>query len=83
PVNGNVDVLVINGDKKIAVEVETGKSDVIRNIEKCLKAGIDEIVIVAVTSHVKERIERDLRKRNSVADGKAKIILSSVHAWFA
>ena len=34
-----VDLMVMGESKKVAIEIETGKSDAIRNIGKCLDAG--------------------------------------------
>ena len=38
-VNGRPDIIVEKDDKKIAVEIETGKSDVVGNIQRALEAG--------------------------------------------
>jgi len=50
-----VDVVAVKDDKKFAFEIETGKSDVIKNIEKCLALGFDKIYSVIIE---KERIEK-------------------------
>jgi hypothetical protein len=71
-VNGRPDIIVINGEKKVAVEIETGESYAIKNIEKNLKAGFDEVVCVAVNKEVKEKIRQELEKNNLI-DSKIKI----------
>jgi hypothetical protein len=43
-----VDLLVHSGNRRVGVEVETGRSDWRANVAKCLEAGL-EAVIVAVT----------------------------------
>ncbi|OVE80174.1 hypothetical protein BVY01_00680 [bacterium I07] len=60
PVNGGktADLCVLNKGKRIAIEIETGKSDFIGNIKKDLKAGFDEVVSVAVDENVLERIKK-------------------------
>lgn len=60
-VNGKPDILIINGEKRIALEIETGNSDVLGNIEKNLKAGFDEIICVATNKEVEEKIREQLR----------------------
>ncbi len=79
-VNGNVDVLVMNGNKKIAIEVETGKSDVIINVEKCLKAGVDMMIIAAIDDYVKKKIEEDLKRMNPTLDQKIEVTSVSAYA---
>ncbi len=40
-----VDLVARKGHKRIAVEVETGKSDAQENVRKCKEAGFDEVVV--------------------------------------
>jgi len=44
-----VDVVAEKDGKRIAIEIETGKSDAIYNIRKDLEAGFDEVVVVAIS----------------------------------
>ena len=67
-INGRPDIIVINGSKKVAVEIETGNSDFIKNIERDLKA-FDETVCVAVNKEVEEKI-----RQNKFQDEKLKVI---------
>ncbi len=55
--NGETVDLVIG--KNVAVEIETGKSDAIRNIRKCLDAGF-EVVSVATNKSAMEKTELGL-----------------------
>lgn len=64
-VNGKPDVIVINGKKKIAVEIETGNSEAILNIEKNLKAGFDAIICVAVNKDVEAKIYQNYSQPNN------------------
>lgn len=45
--NGAIDLLAEKGGIKIAVEVETGKSNIIKNLHKFSSAGFDKVVLVA------------------------------------
>ena len=47
--NGAIDILASKPGQKIAVEVETGKSDIKKNISKIKNAGFDRIVLVATS----------------------------------
>ncbi|MFG0252522.1 MAG: hypothetical protein ACF8NJ_06575 [Phycisphaerales bacterium JB038] len=42
-VGGRVDVLAEKGGKRVAVEIETGKSDADANVRNCLASGFDEV----------------------------------------
>jgi DNA-binding MarR family transcriptional regulator len=57
-----VDLVATKGDKRIAIEVETGKSDATANIHKCLEAGFDGVICITKTSALMERILSDLRR---------------------
>ena len=59
-INGRPDIIVIDGKKRTAVEIETGKSDYMKNIERNLKAGFDEIICVATNKTVEGIIGSNL-----------------------
>jgi len=54
---GSVDLVASDGKELIAIEIETGKSDAIRNIRKDLKAGFDRVVVGVLDLKLKEKIE--------------------------
>ena len=47
--NGAIDILAKKGSTQIAVEVETGKSNIKTNLNKVRNAGFDRIVLVATS----------------------------------
>ena len=47
--NGAIDILAEKSGTKIAVEIETGKSDIKENLNKIKEAGFDKIVLVATS----------------------------------
>ena len=47
--NGAIDILATRGSRRVAVEVETGKSNIKANLEKIKDAGFDRIVFVATS----------------------------------
>lgn len=57
---GRVDVLATSNGTSIAIEIETGKSDVVKNVRQDLSAGVDQILIIATEKRVKALLERDL-----------------------
>ena len=47
--NGAIDMLASKPGQKVAVEVETGKSNIRKNLNKIENAGFDRIVLVATS----------------------------------
>jgi len=74
-INGRTDIIVKNGNKKVAIEIETGKSDAIGNILKDLKAGFDEVICVATNKNVEEKIRQKLARIN-IENNIVKVILA-------
>lgn len=62
-VNGKPDVIAMRWDGRVAIEIETGASDVLGNIEKNIKAGFQEIVCVATTRELEEKVKLEVRER--------------------
>lgn len=46
--------------KQIAFEIETGKSDAAANIQKCLSAGIQRIVVVPTSTQAYRKVRTRL-----------------------
>lgn len=58
----SVDLMAEKGEKRIAIEIETGKSDAVYNVRKCLEAGFNEISIVTLNEKMKEKIIEKLKE---------------------
>ena len=71
-INGRPDIIVIKDTRKVAVEIETGNSDAVGNIQQRLKKGFDEIICVATNRYVEDKIRQELKKKN-ITDGKVKV----------
>ena len=67
--NGAVDILAVKGSRKIAIEVETGKSNIKTNLEKIQHAGFDKIILVATNPTAVSKCQRakDSIERNQTA----------------
>ncbi|MBU1737077.1 MAG: DUF87 domain-containing protein [Proteobacteria bacterium] len=72
-VNGRPDIIVHEDGRKIAVEIETGKSDYVKNIKRALEAGFDEVVSVGVNKFVEEKIRGELEKRTLI-NNKVRVV---------
>jgi hypothetical protein len=56
-----IDLVAVKDGKKIAIEVETGKSDALGNIRKCLDAGFDSVVCLTVGAELANSIREQVR----------------------
>ncbi|MCZ7607592.1 MAG: hypothetical protein M5U25_16300 [Planctomycetota bacterium] len=61
PLGGAVDVSATKPSERVAIEVETGKSDPLGNIQKALNAGFDKVVSLATNSVTAEATEQALQ----------------------
>jgi len=75
--NGKADVVASRPGRRIAVEIESGESDFLGNLERDLKAGFDEIICVAVSREVKEKLARIIPQNNRI-----KLVLASEFSAF-
>ena len=57
---GRVDVLAVRGTERVAIEVETGKSDVVTNVKNDLASKFDRVVVVATHETAMAKVEREL-----------------------
>ena len=57
---GAVDMVATRSGERIAVEIETGKSDAAHNVEKCLRIGFPRIVVITSDAATRERIRTSL-----------------------
>ena len=49
--------------EKIAIEIETGKSDVVWNVRQDLLARFDRVIVVATDEKAMGKVERQLAKK--------------------
>ena len=59
---GRIDVVAVKDGRKIAIEIETGKSSFLQNIRQDLAAGYDRVLVVATGKTALEKIEKALIK---------------------
>jgi len=70
----SVDVVATKKGKQIAIEVETGRSDILSNINKCIQAKFDKIIVVAINEKIESKVKSLLE--NNDLHQNPKIILS-------
>ena len=69
-----VDLEARRDDQKIAIEVETGKSDVIGNIRKDLEAGFDKVMVVCLEDGLKSKILDKMKELNLNQTGQVAVV---------
>ena len=69
-----VDIVVKKDNKKIAIEIETGKSNTIWNIKRDLNLGFKDIIVVATSKKIEEKINERVKKEALDKNKKVRII---------
>ena len=72
-INGRADIIIQNQDGKTAIEIETGKSDMIGNIRKRLDGDFDEVISVATNKSVEDKIRKQVAERG-IGNEKVKVM---------
>jgi len=73
--NGRVDVHARKGAENIAVEIETGKSDVVSNVKQDLLSRFSKVLVVATDEGALNKIERQLAKAGLIISNRVNIVL--------
>ena len=72
-ISGRIDVVARKDNEKIAIEVETGKSDFVRNIRQDLAAKYDKIIVVATDKYAFEKLEKKLAQTGLLIPGRVEL----------
>ena len=72
-VNGKPDIIAIKYNKKIAIEIETGKSKMVYNVKKTLGAGFEKIICVGVNKYIREKLKKSL-KEERIRSGRVIVV---------
>ena len=63
-----VDVLAEKNGRSLAVLIETGKSNVERNLHSAFKSGVQSVYVIAARPEVRQSIERRLSKASHISN---------------
>ncbi len=74
---GRVDVLARRDHETVAIEIETGKSDVVQNVRQDLRAGFTRVLVVATNKASLDRVERQLAAAGLLIPGRLGIELAT------
>jgi predicted RecB family endonuclease len=72
-----VDVVATKDNEKIAIEIETGKSDFIRNIQQDLAAKYSKVLVVATDKNAFEKIEKGLAQAGLLILGRVGLVMAT------
>ena len=75
--SGRVDVGATKHSERIAIEIETGKSNYMRNVQQNLSAGYDKIIVVATDKKAFEKVEQDLAQVGLLGLSRIDLVLAS------
>ncbi len=71
--SGRVDVVARKDGEKIAIEIETGKSDFIRNVQQDLAAKYNKVLVIATDKPAFKKIEKKLSQAGLLIPGRIKL----------
>ncbi len=73
--SGNVDVLAVKDGRSIALEIETGKSDIVRNVKRDLLSGFDKVLVVATDKKALAKVEQELGRAGLIGLERVETVL--------
>jgi len=74
-VGGCVDILARRGQHQRAVEIETGKSDVVENVRRDLLVGVEQVLVVATDERALRQVEGSLTKAGLLGTTRVRVVL--------
>ena len=71
---GYVDVLATKNDKRVGIEIETGKSDAVSNVLNGLRSGFEHVVVAATDRNAMGIVERQLARAGLIIPSRIELI---------
>ena len=76
--SGRVDVVACKENERIAIEIETGKSNIVRNVKQDLIAKFDKVFVVATDKKALGKVEQELSKARLLGIERVEIVIADV-----
>lgn len=76
-ISGRVDIVARKENEKIAIEIETGKSNFIRNVQQDLAAKYNKVIVVAANKSAFKKIETNLAQAGLLIAGRVNIVVAA------
>ena len=80
---GRVDALARRRTETVAVEVETGKSNVVENVRRDLRSGFSRVLVVATDAVALKNVESKLAKAGLIVPGRVALVLRDSRLKFS
>jgi len=71
--SGRVDILASKGSEHVAIEVETGKSDVVQNVREDLRLRVSKVLVIVTEESALSSIERQLARAGLLIGGRVEM----------
>lgn len=72
---GRVDVLATNQSERVAIEIETGKSDAVGNVRNCLLSRFDRVLVVGVNRPAFEKVEMQIARAGLLIPRRVRVVV--------
>ncbi len=72
---GCMDISAWRASESVAIEIETGKSDVVANVKRDLLSGVQEVIVVATDAGALQKVERALARAGLILPGRLRVVL--------
>ena len=79
--SGRTDVVARKENEKIAIEIETGKSKYLHNVQQDLAARYTKVIVIATDRSAFERIEKQLAQAGLLIAGRIEIYLRDEYVF--
>ncbi len=73
--NGRIDLYATRNAERVAIEIETGKSNVVKNVMTDLTFGCSKVVVVATDENVFRKVEKELARFGLLGVVRVKVVL--------
>jgi len=74
-ISGRVDIVARKENERIAIEIETGKSNFIRNVQQDLAARYDKVIVVATDKSAFKKTEKQLAQAGLLLRQRVNVVL--------
>ena len=69
-----IDLVATKDGQTLAVEVETGTSDVAANIRKCIRFGCQRVLVLGTSAHAMHHISQSLRDLDTATPERVSVL---------
>lgn len=73
--NGRADLVATRADIRIAIEIETGRSNAVENVRNDLRSGFNRIIVVATDESALNKVERQLAVAGLLVPRRVELVL--------